>query len=98
MDKFANSQSGTGSSPATLTSLLSDLDGQLDRLGKVASALLLISDRVHGSEPRPTEGSPGASAPGTSAGLIQDLTRRHERMKSLLSICEDHLARIERGL
>lgn len=99
MDKYhATLGNQAANPPSTLTSLLGDIDGQLDRLGKVASALLLVSDRVHGSEPRPTEGQADSSAPGASAGLIQDLARRHKRLEGLLSVCENHLARIERGL
>jgi hypothetical protein len=74
------------------------MDDQLERLGKVASALLILSDRIHGSEPRPAGAPDQVNAKEPSSGLINDLRRRHERLSRLLDTCEGHLARIGRGL
>jgi hypothetical protein len=76
---------------------MSGMDDQLERLGKMASALLLLFDKIHG-EPRPAGAPDGANTKELSSGLINDLRRRHERMRQLLDTCEGHLARIERGL
>jgi len=88
----------TQTSPPSLGSMVAGFDDQLERLGKVASALLLLSDKIHGSEPRPADAPDPINSKVPSAGLINDLRRRHERLSRLLDTCEGHLARIERGL
>lgn len=81
--------------PATLGSVLNDLDERLGVAHELADKLRAIGDRLHGGAPRDVSPSVARAEP---VALLARLEGRRDALGHVLSAIAEEIGRIERAL